>query len=260
MKSTCVRVGFGLAVLLVSAASLAQTITTVNFPTNGDYYVSIPASPRPSVTNAEQLLAYGPFSSVARFRTENDQALHVERRELPSFRRSGVRGRGCAVHHAVLLRDPRRGIQGQCERRTADLDRHRLRRGHGLPARGGECGRFQHRHSRDFAADRAGDQFRHGVRPHQRYQHQGPRGHGPRHLALHHILQHVSVLHGHEGQRIELQPRAGRELLRPCECRGREPELHPAAARSDLAEPVHSVLGPVRLPCLPAFAGTCRRL
>jgi hypothetical protein len=58
-------------ILAVGTAS-AQTITTRSLPINGKYLVSLPASPNPVISNAEQLLVYGPFTTVARFRTETD--------------------------------------------------------------------------------------------------------------------------------------------------------------------------------------------
>ncbi len=57
---------------LVSTASVAQTIATRSFPIDGKYLISIPASPQPGLTNAEQLLAYGPFITVARWRTADN--------------------------------------------------------------------------------------------------------------------------------------------------------------------------------------------
>jgi len=62
----------GLLAYFAAVALFAATITTRILPIDGKYLISIPASPTPTVTNAEQLLAYGPFTRVARFRTETD--------------------------------------------------------------------------------------------------------------------------------------------------------------------------------------------
>ena len=62
----------GLLAYFAAVALFAATITTRILPIDGKYLISIPASPTPTVTNAEQLLAYGPFTSVARFRTETE--------------------------------------------------------------------------------------------------------------------------------------------------------------------------------------------
>jgi hypothetical protein len=63
---------YGAVLLCAVGPSLAQTIVTRNFPIDGKYLISLPASPVPAALNAEQLLAFGPFDSVARYRTEND--------------------------------------------------------------------------------------------------------------------------------------------------------------------------------------------
>jgi len=62
--------------VLALGVLIAQTIGTRDFPINGIYWISLPASPSPPVTNAEQLLTYGPFTSVARFRTQTNM-LHT---------------------------------------------------------------------------------------------------------------------------------------------------------------------------------------
>ena len=62
----------GLVLLFALGTSSAQTIATRNLPINGKYLISLPASPTPVVTNAEQLLVYGPFTTVSRYRTETD--------------------------------------------------------------------------------------------------------------------------------------------------------------------------------------------
>ncbi len=64
-------VASALAVVAIGVL-IAQTIATRDFPIDGIYWISLPASPNPPVTNAEQLLAYGPFTSVARHRTETN--------------------------------------------------------------------------------------------------------------------------------------------------------------------------------------------
>jgi hypothetical protein len=63
---------FGVIALSVVGVLLAQTIATRSFPIDGLYWISLPASPRPLVTNAEQLKLYGPFTTVARFRRDTN--------------------------------------------------------------------------------------------------------------------------------------------------------------------------------------------
>ncbi len=70
LRPTVLTIG-GIAAIVLGVV-FAQTIATRTFPINGTYWISLPASPNPPVTNAEQLLAYGPFTSVARLRTATD--------------------------------------------------------------------------------------------------------------------------------------------------------------------------------------------